>query len=71
MGQRKFAVSTCVIECAIHTARKIEWYIFIGPAIVYTLPILILQEECMPTQIHLCKAFTCAGKTFISLTLKG
>lgn len=50
--QRKFAVGAGMVKSPVHPAGEIERYILIGTPVIYSLPILILEEKRLSAQVH-------------------
>ena len=71
VSQRELAVVARMVETTIHATRHVEWDILIAAAVVHTLPVLILQLECLPTQVHLPKPLASTHKAFVRIAFEG
>ena len=68
VGQRELAVVGGVEESTIHSAGEIEGDVLIATAVVHALPILILQLEGLPAEVHFAETLPCADKVFVGVT---
>ena len=68
--QRKFAVGAGMVKSPVHPAGEIERYILIGTPVIYSLPILILEEKRLSAQVHFEETLSGSCKAFIRPALE-